>query len=179
MLTLYRLAFRSGKTPIPLGMFNFQKRIIPPKIAFLKGTDRCFFTSLGNAIRFSSRMPALSLFTAVDAYILLRNIWLNCWQPADIPQVYVNQALAPLSDHTILGVGRFFNVELMWSLKPRTKFLNIQVVEFFFQVGQTQKAFEHLGNALTYDPTFAKVRDTRLNQPTHFCVRCHPIHICR
>ncbi|CAB4013157.1 Bardet-Biedl syndrome 4 [Paramuricea clavata] len=26
----------------------------------------------------------------------------------------------------------------------------------FLQVGQTQKAFEHLGNALTYDPTFAK-----------------------
>jgi hypothetical protein len=30
---------------------------------------------------------------------------------------------------------------------------------FFFKVGQTQKAFEHLGNALTYDPTFAKVRE--------------------
>ena len=31
-------------------------------------------------------------------------------------------------------------------------------ISFAFQVGQTQKAFEHLGNALTYDPTFAKVR---------------------
>jgi hypothetical protein len=67
----------------------------------------------------------------------------------------------------------------MWRLTSRAKFLNIHEVEFFFQVGQTQKAFEHLGNALTYDPTFAKVRYTRPNQPTHFCARCHPIHIFR
>jgi hypothetical protein len=61
-LTLYRIAFHSGAkkhlSDTEFTTFRSWARplsvaIIPLKMAFLKGTDRCFFTSLRKAIRYS------------------------------------------------------------------------------------------------------------------------------
>jgi hypothetical protein len=72
-LHLYRIAFRIAgreKAPIQYGMYNLtifrswakhlSIAIIPPKIAFLKVTDRCFM-SLRKAIRYSVNVTRLKL----------------------------------------------------------------------------------------------------------------------
>ena len=71
------------------------------------------------------------------------------------------ESLGVLSKNFLCKIsGPFLKVKSIILLFPCcVKRIHISLLShFILQLGQTSKAFEHLGNALTYDPSNVKVR---------------------